>query len=359
MRKKILSGIMAGLLIFGISFSSQAASREELAAINVKEAGDFQYWREDSPTRHKIVQYVEAVTNPNSSHYIPESDRIAAFDLDGTLYCETAPYYFQEMMFLHRVLEDTTYQPTSELVAVAKKVKPLVLGKQPIPKELNERLLKCIPMAYKGLTREEYARYVKQFMNTNEIGLTNLKRGEAYYLPMVEIVSYLRNNGFTVFMDSACEREILRCLVDGVLDIPVDRMIGSNVSYVSTNQGTEPGNKHFYDRHKEKPIRSDILYGENGASNKIFSILYEIGKQPVLAFGNSSGDFSMLEYILQDNPYDSAAFFVLCDDTERELGNPAKAKKLEKFADEHGWNTISMRDEFKTIYGDNVKVDKK
>lgn len=362
MKKKILSGLLAGALAFGFWGSAdyaQAASRAELAAISVSTARDFKYWQPNSPTKAKLVKFVEEAVNPQSKNYIPPEARIATFDLDGTLYCETAPYYFQEMMFLHRVLEDKNYQPTEEMVAVAKEVQPLILGKKSIPKDLNARMGKVLHQSYAGMTADEYAAYVKKFMETKEIGLTNLKRGEAYYLPMVEVVSYLRHNGFTVYMDSACEREILRCLVEGVLDVPRDKMIGSNVHYVTSNQGTDAPDQHFFDRHKEKVVRSGIFAGENGQSNKIFSIFYEIGKQPVLAFGNSTGDSGMLEYTLQNNPYPSASFFVLCDDTERELGNPAKAEKLKKLADERGWNTISMKDEFKTIYGDKVKRDKK
>lgn len=353
--KKILTGILAGVMAFGCFGGVQAATRAELAAIEVETADDFKYWNEDSPTKARIIEFVEEAIDPNSPNYIPPENRIATFDLDGTLYCETAPYYFQEMMFLYRVLEDNSYEPTKEMVKVAEKVQPYILEKKSIPARYAKALSKNMHMAYAGLTPDEYAAYVRKFMDTNEIGLTNLKRGEAYYLPMVEIVSYLRNNDFTVYMDSACERAILRELVDGVLDIPLDRMVGSNVSYISTNQGKEDGSVHVYDRRKEKVVRSGIFVYDNGQSNKIFSILYEIGTKPVLAFGNSMGDSGMLEYVLQDNPYNSAAFFVLCDDTERELGDAAKAEKLKAYAQRRGWNTISMRDEFKTIYGDNVR----
>lgn len=354
MKKKILAAIAAGLIAFSSFGGVEAATRDELAAIEVKTAIDFRYWNEDSPTKQKIIEFVEDVTNPYSANYIPPEDRIATFDLDGTLYCETAPYYFQEMMFLYRVLEDDSYQPTKEMVAIAKKVQPYIMDKKSIPANLNAKLGKQLHKSYAGLTPDEYSAYVRKFMNTNEIGLTNLKRGEAYYLPMVEIVSYLRNNGFTVYMDSACEREILRCLVEGVLDIPLDKMIGSNVAYVSTRQGKEAGDQHFYDRYKEKVVRSANFISENGKNNKIFSILTEIGKKPVLAFGNSSGDSSMLEFALQNDKYNCAAFYVLCDDTERELGNLARAQRDKALAERRGWNTISMRDEFKTIYGDNV-----
>ena len=115
----------------------------------------------------------------------------------------------------------------------------------------------------------------------------------------------------------------------------------------------------FFDRHKEKVGRSDVFLGENGNCNKIFSIFTEIGKRPVLAFGNSMGDSGMLEFNLQNDKYRTMSFYVLCDDTERELGNLAKAEKYEKFAKERGWTTISMKKDFKTIYGDNVKREAK
>ena len=90
-------------------------------------------------------------------------------------------------------------------------------------------------------------------------------------------------------------------------------------------------------------------------NEKLTAIAREIGKQPVLAFGNSRDDASMLNYAIYGNKYKSAAFFVLCDDLQRELGNLEKADKCRKLAAEYGWNVISMRDDFKTIYGDNVK----
>ena len=88
--------------------------------------------------------------------------------------------------------------------------------------------------------------------------------------------------------------------------------------------------------------------------NKVSAIAKEIGKQPILAFGNSGGDASMLNYTVSGNKHKSMAFFLLCDDTERELGDMKKAEKCKKLADENGWVSVSMRDDFKTIYGENV-----
>lgn len=358
MSKGIRGGIVSALLAVAALASVHAASREELASIRVRTAADFKYWNADSPTKQKIVKFVTEATDPKGGSFIPEEDRVAVFDLDGTLYCETAPYYFQEMMYLHRALDDKSYKPGKRERTVAKKVRPLIMEKKPVPQKLAAEFAKFLHKSYAGMTAEEYSAYVRKFMETEEVGLTNLKRGEAYYLPMVEVVSYLRNNGFTVYMVSACEREILRCLVGGVLDVPLDRMIGSNVGYVSSKQGGESADAHSYDRGSEKVVRSGVFLGENGRNNKIFSIVTEIGRRPVLAFGNSGGDCGMLDYNLQNDRHRAESFYVLCDDTERELGNLERAKKDRDTCEKHGWNPISMRSEFKTIYGDGVKLAK-
>lgn len=357
-RKKIITGILAAMLALSTAPASEnclAATREEVAAIRVEKAADFKYWKADSPTKQKITKFVENATNPASSGFIPEENRIAVFDMDGTFYCETAPYYFQEMMFLHRALEDKEYQPTKQMASFAKKIQPKIMNKTGLSPEESKILLGYLTSAYAGMTPEEYRSYVRKFMETEEAGLSNLKRGEAFYLPMVEIISYLGNNGFSVYIDSACGVDTTRMLVDGVIPIQFDRILASDFRYTSTGMGKDKPGDHFYDRHKEKIVISGEHLMENAKTVKIYSILNQIGKKPVLAFGNSMGDSGMLEYTLQDNPYPSASFFVLCDDTTRELGNTAKADKLKETADKRGWNTISMRDEFLTIYGDKVK----
>ena len=359
MKKKFLTGILSGLMAFGsFNFEVQAATRAEVAAIQVENAADFKYWNDDSPVKQKIIEFVEAATDPNSTNYIPPEDRIAVFDMDGTFYCETAPLYFQETMFFYRVLEDKNYQAPKKIVKFAEKIKPKIYNKTGITPAENKILFQQLTKAYEGMTPEEYRAYVRKFMETNETGLTNLKRGEAFYLPMVEIISYLTNNGFAVYIDSACGSDTTRELVEGVIPIQSDRIIASDFVYTSTNMGKETPDKHFYDRHKEKIVISGEPLIDNGKTRKIFSILKQIGKKPVLAFGNSMGDSGMFEFTLQDNKYNSAAFMVICDDVERELGNLERAEKDKAFAEKRGWNTISMRNDWKTIYGDNVSRDK-
>ena len=355
MKKKILAAIAAGLITLSSFGVSDAASREQIAAINVQTASNFQFWNEDSPTKAKIIEFVEDVTNPYSKNYIPPEDRIATFDMDGTFYCETAPIYFQEAMFLHRVLEDKNYTAPKKYLDLAKKIKPKVYAKEKLTPAESKMYFEGLTAVYAGMTIDEYRAYVRNFMQDNETGLSNLKRGEAFYLPMVEIISYLSNNGFNVYIDSACSFYTTRELIEGVIPIHSDRILGSDFGLTSTNMGKDNPHDHFYDRFKEKIVIAGTPLKDNAKTIKIFSILNQIGKSPVLAFGNSGGDSGMLEYTLQNDKYRSMSFFVICDDTERELGNLKRAKSDTELALKRGWNPISMRDEFKTIYGDNVR----
>ena len=234
MRKKICAAVTAGLIALSSFGVVNAASRDEIAAIQVKTAMDFQYWNENSPTKQKIIEFVEDVTNPYSQNYIPPEDRIATFDMDGTFYCETAPIYFQEAMFLYRVLEDKNYTAPKKLTALAKKIQPKVYNKEKLTPAESKAYFEGLTKAYEGMTPEEYRAYVRNFMNDNESGLTNLKRGEAFYLPMVEIISYLTNNGFNVYIDSACGVDTTRELVNGVIPIQFDRILASDFNFTST-----------------------------------------------------------------------------------------------------------------------------
>ena len=101
-------------------------------------------------------------------------------------------------------------------------------------------------------------------------------------------------------------------------------------------------------------MRDDKRIIKNVKASKVVQMAQEIGQKPVIAFGNSSGDTSMFMYTTYDNPYKSAAFCIVPDDNEREYAYPEKVEKLKKVCEENGWHIISMKDDFLTIYGDNV-----
>ena len=161
MKKRICAALMAATVGLGCLLGqpqSEAASRAEIARINVVRASDFKYWNEDSPTKEKIIRFVEEATNPDSKNFIPPAYRIATFDMDGTFYCETAPLYFQEVMFLHRVLDDSSYDPPKDLLNLARKIKPKVYNKEKLTPEESEMYFKGLTKAYEGMTPEEYSK---------------------------------------------------------------------------------------------------------------------------------------------------------------------------------------------------------
>ena len=203
------------------------------------------------------------------------------------------------------------------------------------------------------MTAEEFADYTRNYLKTPVEGFENLKVGEAFYLPMIEVISYLKANNFKIYLVSGADRDYMRTSAE---IFPVDGMIGTDYRYVATNQGEIDGMDYTL-KPEDKVIRGDFV-SKDINMNKVSNMAREIGKKPVLAFGNSSGDSSMINFSMRGNKYRTMAFFVICDDLEREFGNVDKANKCIKLADNNGWIKISMRDDFKTIYGDNVKLAK-
>lgn len=346
--------LMIALCVVSLGFvqAAQAATRDEIAAVRVTQAGNFRYWSADAPAKAALIQYVEAVTKEKSPDFIPVADRVAVFDVDGTLMCEKAPSYFDEMMYLDRVFQDTSWQVPADMLAEAEEVRKSVEGK-PAAAIADETAEAYQMNAFAGMTCKAYEAYVERFMQTPEQGFVNLKRGEAFYLPMVEVLSYLAANDFKVYIVSGCDRQALRVLVKGILPVEPEHVIGSDAWIRASQQGDTNGLEYVYGKQDEL-VRGQYLL-ENTGMNKVSLIAKEIGRQPVLAFGNSKGDASMLNYTIQDNKYKSAAFILLCDDVDREPGNLQKAQRIKAMAEQNGWISISMKHEFKTIYGPSVK----
>ena len=359
MRKKIMAAITAGLIAFGTFNAVDAMPREQIAKIQVKKASDFKFWTKDAVAKQKLVEFVTDVTNKKSKNFIPVEDRLAVFDMDGTFIGESMPCYFEWMLYLERALHDPNYTPTLEDKAYAEMVNAeiyaghFMTGKFPKGIDLGEA--KSQQSVFAGMTPADYEKYVKKFMEKPVEGLTNLKWGEAFYLPMVEVIKYLQANNFTVYVVTGSDRPAMRVMASELLKIPYNQVIGTNPDIKAANQGEISADNYTY-KHDDYIIRGQLTK-KNLKMNKVVAIEHEIGKQPVLAFGNSGGDTSMLNYAITGNKYKSLAFFVICDDTERELGNIDKANKCVKLADDNGWIKISMKNDFKTIYGDDVERD--
>lgn len=312
-------------------------------------------WTDDAKAKKELIDYINAVTTEGSSDYIPVENRIAVFDLDGTLACETDPAYFDHCIYYYRVMEDPSYKDkaTDFEKEVAQDVKQFMDTGVSVPDSM-ERHGKGVASAFSGLTPEEFIDYVKNFAKTEAPGYNGMTRGEAFYKPMLQVVEYLKANDFTVYVVSGTDRFIVRGLVEASpLDIPSQQIIGSDESLVATDQGDTDGLDYQFDDDDQLVMGGDFIV-KNLDMNKVTVIQQEIGKQPVLAFGNSGSDFSMAEYAVNNNPYKAKAFMLCCDDTVRENGNPEKAAKMVNSCKENGYTAISMKDDWKTIYGDSV-----
>ena len=352
MRKKFLAAMTAGLIALGSFGVVDAMPREQIARIQVKKAKDFKYWAKDSVAHKKLVEYVTDVTDKKSKNFIPVEDRLAVFDVDGTIACETAPFCFDFMMFVHRALDDPNYFASAQDKANAEAVKAAIYNKK-MTNDVRRKHCASNASVFAGMTADEFADYTRNYLKTSVEGFDNLKVGEAFYLPMVEVISYLKANDFKIFLVSGADRDYLRTSTE---IFSIDGTIGTDYKYVAMNQGDIDGMDYTL-KPEDKVIRGEFV-SKDINMNKVSNIAREIGKKPVLAFGNSSGDSSMINFSLRDNKYRTMAFFVICDDLEREFGNIDKANKCIKLAEDNGWIKISMRDDFKTIYGDNVRLSR-
>lgn len=312
-------------------------------------------WTEDAAAKTELISYMEAITEEGGADYIPPEDRIAVFDLDGTLFCETDPNYFDYCLLVHRVLEDPEYkdQATEFEREVAEKI--VTLNETGVAAEgLEVDHGRAVASAFSGMTIEEFNSYIQEFKKTPMPSYEGMTRGEGWYQPMLQVVNYLQANDFTVYIVSGTDRFIVRGIVDGSpLAIPAAQIIGSDETIVTKDQGDADGLEYVFDDDDQLVLGGDFII-KNLKMNKVAVIAQEIGQQPVLSFGNSSGDSSMAEYVTSSNPYKSLAFMLCCDDTERENGNVEKADKMFGLCQEFDWVPISMKDDWATIYGEGV-----
>ena len=312
-----------------------------------KQDDSIAYWKSDSPTMSSVISFVASVADGKSKDFVPEDKRIAVFDMDGTLYGELYPTYFDESLLLNRLLHDESYQASEEDLAWAKEAEEALLGGQPEPDSPRSGA-QMAAEAFSGFTVEEYRAYVREFMKTPVAGFENMTYGEGFYLPMVELVKYLSEHGFTVFISSGSERSLARELIEDTLGewIPPYHVIGSTYSLEASGQGDKEGRKYTYTQEDTVLLEGNLI-SKNQKMNKVVTIIDEIGASPVLVFGNSSGDLSMAEYAVQ---HGGKAYMLLCDDTVRDYGNLETAEAFAEECRKLGFRTVSMRDEFETIY---------
>jgi len=321
--------------------------------IKAKKSGDededsLSLWN-DCEAKNKLIKFMKNISSKKK--FVPKEDRIAVFDLDGTLFQETDPTYDDWKIYAQRVKELGS-EATEQQKNIAEEIETTAeQGK--LPEDLNMKIAETYGQLFNSMTLDEYDKYIKNFVNKPSDGYTNMKRGDAFYKPMLELIEYLQNNDFNVYITSGTDRFQVRSVIEGHINIPKSNVIGSDYQVVATNQNGEIGYKYEYKNDDEFKFSGEFNL-KNLKTNKIVGIIREIGKQPILAFGNSGGDSCMANYVINNNKYESLSFMVVADDTERERGNE-KVEEMKNNCKEKGWICISMKNDWKTIYGEKVK----
>ena len=347
--KKYLSFCLALLMALSLCLCGGSAAFAEEAYAYEEVFAD---WNDGAPALGALIDYVEAVTDVASPDYIPPADRIAVFDMDGTLCAELCPTYLEYYLLAWRILKDPTYTPDAEMLAFGRMLRDHAMDKS-FPDHMDMLHATHAAKAYAGMTLKEFADFVTGCLLRDADGFEGMPWALAFYTPMIEVVDYLQDNDFKVYICSGSDRFICRTFVEGILDIPYENIIGMDVELEASGQQGEDGLEYVF-KAGDDIIRTDRLLIKNLKMNKVKQIVQEIGRKPVLSFGNSSGDVSMHMYTISGNPYRSAAFMLVADDDARDYGDPVKTESLKQKWADSGFNVISMRDDFRTIYGDGV-----
>jgi hypothetical protein len=367
MKKRIIAFIMTAVFAFSVSAcnteSEESKTSTENSSVSAvsndsnqqspqaeNKTTAFEYWTENSPAMKSIMAFVSEVTDEKSDKFVPAEKRTAVFDSDGTLYGELFPTYVDQCLMIYRMVHDDTYKGNEEDTAYCKALEEYLLngGEKPkAPRSSGD----IIADAFKGFTVEEYREYVRKFMSEPVAGFENMTYADGYYKPMVSLVKYLTENGFKVYINSGAEVNMLRELSSDVLGeyIPSYQVIGTRFGITAENRSDDVKARDYTPSADEKIIFDGTVKFKNLKLNKVVSIINDIGISPLLAFGNSSGDLAMGQYVMQ---HGGKAYMLLCDDTDRDHGDTEVAASFKDDCDKMGMEAVSMKNEFATIYGD-------
>ena len=328
------------LYAFGVGYknSSPAAGTNALSL-----------WNDGTGAKKSLTDYVTAVTKEGGADFIPVEDRIAVFDMDGTLACETFYTYYDTMMFIEYCLYDHPERVSDELKEVAASIKPGYVA--------DEALARNFAKAFAGLTVEEFYNYAVSFGQKKTASFNNMRYSDNFYLPMVELVKYLYENGFEVWVISGTERTTTRAIVANspIKDyVSPEHVIGTDFEVKQKGHEDEPSNMNFKYENGDELVLTGGFIQKNLNGNKSIYVEREIGKRPVLAFGNSGSDTSMMNYAIDArNPYKAQAYMVVADDNVREWGTQDWEAKSADYISK-GFIPISMKNDFAKIYPDNI-----
>jgi len=294
----------------------------------------------DGKAKRSIIAFVAQVTKADSPDFVPPAERIAVFDNDGTLWAEQ-PMYFQLLFALDRVKvlapqhpEWKDKEPFASLVKGD--VKGALAGGE-------HAILEIVMATHAGNTTEEFEKIVKDWISTAKHPATKRPYTEMVYQPMLEVLAYLRANGFKTFIVSGGGIEFMRPWSEKVYGVPPEQVIGSSI-------------KVKFEMHEGTPVlvRLPEIDFFDDKEGKPVAIHQQIGRRPIAAFGNSDGDLQMLQWTTSGQG-PRFALYVHHTDAEREWAYDRNSSigRLDKGLDEaksKGWTVVDMKQDWKVIY---------
>ena len=303
-------------------------------------------WNDTAPKR-AVLDYVERVTAEGSSDFIPVPERVAVFDNDGTLWPEN-PVPFQLDFSLdeirRRLPENPAWKDDPAVAAALSNDLPALTA------DHYTKLLRVLALAGSGMTTVEFADRVRAWFETARHPRFDRPYDQLAYQPMLELLAYLRANGFKTFIVSGGGADFMRVFSERVYGIPPEQVVGSNTRTV-------------FELREDGPVlvkTMDDLFVDD-REGKPVGIHQFIGRRPVAAFGNSDGDKAMLEYTTIANPRPSFGLIVHHTDAEREYAYDAKPRSSGKLvealaeAPERGWVVVDMKNDWRQVFPPDQK----
>jgi phosphoglycolate phosphatase-like HAD superfamily hydrolase len=294
----------------------------------------------DGPAKKSIVDFVASVTTMDSNDFVRPEQRIAVFDNDGCLWCEQ-PMYFQFLFAMDRIKATADKHPEWNEKEPFKSV--LAGDMKGLTAAGEKGMLEIVAATHAGMTTEEFAQTVREWIRTTKHPKFDRPYAALAYQPMLEVLSYLRANGFKTFIVSGGGVEFMRVFAERIYGIPPEQVIGSSgVVKFEMRDG--------------KPVlvkEPKVEFIDDGPGKPV-GINRFIGRRPIMAFGNSDGDLQMLQYTTA-GPGAGFALVVHHTDEQREYAydRASHVGKLDKAWDEataKGWTIVDMKSDWKTVF---------
>jgi phosphoglycolate phosphatase-like HAD superfamily hydrolase len=288
--------------------------------------------------KKNIIAFVQAVTNKNSKDYVTPSDRIATIDNDGTLWLEQ-PLYTQLIFAISRYEELAKDHPQWQQTTLFK-----ILAAHQFSQLSKADLEKLIAITSSNISVENYLVTVKNWLAVAKNPRFKKHYTELVYQPMLEVLNYLHDNNFRVYIVSGGEQDFIRAFSENIYHTSPEAVLGSTTKYAYTDQNKQP-----------QLIKTSTLLFICDKAGKPEAINLFIGKKPIIAFGNSDGDREMLEWTQSNNKL-HLMLLVHHDDAKREYAYDTQSpigtfsKSLMKEAEDNSWQVISMKNDWRVIF---------